>query len=301
MAQPPAPPAAAYYPPPPQASGSGYGAPYNPHAGLPAPRFAQGGYPAPAAAAAGGGTIRFRSSPFWRVDKQVGQLAPLVKAAQGDRKQALFNFMLTDEQRALLVAAKCVRTWLLGCIVLTPRPDRTSAASPQYQVRLFSCSEDFYNPARPHDHPAGAPIDFPTTCEIKLNHQPVTANTKGIKKQVGTAPPVDLSRVGNGSALSLAPGVVNKVEVVYVNSEKKYFMAAFMVEVTSVKQVVDKIKKGKFRSKEDVIASSPSFAPSPGTCTDPPRETVIKQNSDPDVVATAYGLSLKDPVSLPAR
>lgn len=61
-------------------------------------------------------------------------------------------------------------------------------------------------------------MDFPGTCEVKLNAQNVVANTKGIKKQAGTAPPVNLSQVGD--ALNLAPSTLNKVEVVYVNTEK---------------------------------------------------------------------------------
>ena len=119
-------------------------------------------------------------------------------------------------------------------------------------MRLFSTSEDHYNIARPHDNASsfGAPVDFPSTCEIKLNQIPLTANTKGIKKKVGTAPPVSLS------IAALNPNGVNKVEIVYVSTEKKYYVNAFVVEVTTVKQVVDKIKKGKYRSKEDVVASS---------------------------------------------
>ncbi|KAL8276122.1 hypothetical protein RQP46_011471 [Phenoliferia psychrophenolica] len=264
-------PSAAYHPPaPPPPAPHHYPAPaYQPaHAhGLPPPRFAPGGgyaqYAAPAAGAAQpGGTIKFKSSPFYRVEKAVGQITTLVRAGQGDRKMSIFSFILGADQCTLLQQSKA------------------SSSNPQYQVRLFSTSEDYYNIARPHDNAAslGAPVDFPATCEIKLNQTPVTANTKGIKKQVGTAPPVDLSRVGNGTSLNLGLGQVNKVEIVYVNTEKKYFVAAALVEVTSVKQVVEKIKKAKYRTKEDVVAS------------------IIKQNSDPDVVATAYGLSLKDPL-----
>jgi E3 SUMO-protein ligase PIAS1 len=83
---------------------------------------------------------------------------------------------------------------------------------------LFCTNEDFYNPSRVNSAQQPAPIDFPGTCEIKLNDEPVNANTKGIKKQAGTAPPVDLGKAG--SALSLSPDTLNKVEMVYVNTEK---------------------------------------------------------------------------------
>ncbi|KAK4701957.1 hypothetical protein P7C70_g4262, partial [Phenoliferia sp. Uapishka_3] len=256
------------HPPPPAAATTGgypQSYPYsNQPAALPRAQFGAGGggggagsgQPGP-----GSGAIKFRPSPFWKVEKAVGVNTLLAKAGQGDRKQVEMVFMLNEECRSLLSAAKA------------------SPTSPQYQLRLFSASENYYDASRPNSHQnqtgVGAPIEFPTTCEIKLNGLAVSANTRGIKNQVGTAPPVDLSK---GGGLRLQPGVVNKVEVVYVNTDKRYYMAAYLVEVTSVSQVVARIKKGKYRSKEDVMAS------------------IIKQNADPDVVATALGLSLRDPL-----
>ncbi|KAK4693669.1 hypothetical protein P7C70_g8883, partial [Phenoliferia sp. Uapishka_3] len=245
---------------------------------LPPPRFlpngaphAHAGAPAPGSAPNSAGGIKFWTSPFWRIEKVVGAVKELSKAPPGARRQVDFIFSLF------------LRRWSRGTKDLIHRlhSSRSSPASAQYQLRLFSTSEDYYNVVRPSDNSygAGAPIDFPGTCEsIKLNSFIVTANTKGIKKKLGSAPPVDLSGAQGGTALKLQSGVVNKVEVVYSNTEKRFYMAAFLVEVTSVKQVVERIKKGKFRSKEDVIAS------------------IVKQNSDPDVVATAQGLSLKDPL-----
>ena len=103
---------------------------------------------------------------------------------------------------------------LLTC----PRARRASPTNPQYQVRLFCTNEEYFNPSRTASAQQPAPMDFPGTCEVKLNAQNVVANTKGIKKQAGTAPPVNLSQVGD--ALNLAPSTLNKVEVVYVNTEK---------------------------------------------------------------------------------
>lgn len=93
-------------------------------------------------------------------------------------------------------------------------------------------------------------------CEIRLNEVTVNANTKGIKKQPGTAPPVDLSKAGSGAALALHPGAVNKVEVVYLNTDKRYFLLACLVEAFSIKQTVEKIKNAPSRPKDAVIADS---------------------------------------------
>lgn len=84
-------------------------------------------------------------------------------------------------------------------------------------MRLYCTSEDYFNPYRPADRQTPAPIDFPQTCEIKLNYGNVPANTKGIKKQVGTASPVDLAK---GGKLDITAGAVNRLEVIYVNTEK---------------------------------------------------------------------------------
>lgn len=139
-----------------------------------------------------------------------------------------------------------------------------------------------------------APIDFPATCEIKLNYINVPANTKGIKKQVGTASPVDLAK---GGKLDITAGAINRLEVIYVNTEKqqtrvsilndfshrsndrtteltpffclcahflssdppvyqRYFMVVYLVEVTTIKQLVDRVRTGKQKTKEEVIQSS---------------------------------------------
>jgi len=85
---------------------------------------------------------------------------------------------------------------------------------------LFCTSEDYYTPNRPTAAQPVAPIDFPAVCEIKINGHAVTANTKGIKKQAGTAPPVDLGKAGAGQALQLNGTGLNKVDITYLNTDK---------------------------------------------------------------------------------
>jgi E3 SUMO-protein ligase PIAS1 len=98
----------------------------------------------------------------------------------------------------------------------------------------------------------------------------LTANLKGLKKKPGTAPPADL---GKGLRVNTAQ---NRVEMVYVNSQQpvqakvcchsfslantgrlssmrqKFYLVVMLVEVTSVDQLVDRLKKGKYKSSDDI-------------------------------------------------
>lgn len=156
-------------------------------------------------------------------------------------------------------------------------------------------------------------IDFPGTCEIKINGETVNANTKGIKKQPGTAPPVDLGKPG--SALSLAVEVINKIEMVYVNTEKVRpgldsrgrirlltfpSSGTFSLPTSSRSPASQWWSRGSRRPSTDrrrksfaTVSPSSRLRRDP---IDPSSSTVIAINTDVDVVATAYGLSLKDPV-----
>lgn len=75
----------------------------------------------------------------------------------------------------------------------------------------------FYSPAtnsfRTNTGPC--PIEFPPTCEVRVNNVQITANTKGLKKKPGTAPPADL-----GKAVRMTPQSQNRVELIYVNSQQ---------------------------------------------------------------------------------
>ncbi|KAI5478361.1 zinc finger, MIZ-type protein [Pseudohyphozyma bogoriensis] len=214
--------------------------------------------PQPTTTITGGLPISFRKSPFYAPEKSLCSLQTLQRAGQGDRRSMVFDFHYSAAQHDLLTAA------------------RASKDNAQYQVRLYCTSEDHYAPNR---HASFVPTDFPASLEIKLNGLPVQANTKGIKKVPGSAPPVDLFNASGGKAFKLGVGMSNRVEIVYMNTDKRYFVVVYLVKTTTVKQVVEKVKAGHLKPKESVIAS------------------IIKLNSDPDVVATSQGLPLKDPVS----
>lgn len=194
---------------------------------------------------------------------------------------------LTEEQRMKLATA------------------REDPKAPQYQLRLYCTSGDFYHP---HNATYGAasrqalPIEFPLSSEAKMNDVAVIANLRGIKKKPGTAPPAHVSnaKVGNpsrttSSSTSTSPNgnapvgsfalklghtrETNKVELVYMNTEKAYYMIVYFVEALSVEQVVEKIKKDRFRQKEDVLKS------------------IHRAAEDPDIQATSSTISMKDPLT----
>ncbi|GAA5828078.1 hypothetical protein JCM11251_005720 [Rhodosporidiobolus azoricus] len=242
--------------------------------GLPTPRF--GGYnqvtgasvPGGAGGAGGGWQnqrleevpIKFRPSPFYRVEKSLTAVVPCPKAAQGDRKVVACSFGLTEAQRTLLSKA------------------RESKANPQYQVRVYCTSDQFFTGGRPLQNQFPAPIEFPPSAEIKLNSAIVPANVKGIKKQPGTAPPVNLSGA-KGVTLNMGAATTNRVEVAYVSTEKVYYLVCYLVEYTPISTIVNRVKAGKTRSKDEVIAN------------------IIEINADEEIEATALSVSLRDPLS----
>jgi E3 SUMO-protein ligase PIAS1 len=81
--------------------------------------------------------------------------------------------------------------------------------------------------------------------------------------------------------------------------QQKYYIAVMLVRVTTVEQLIEKVKKGKFRSREDILAQS--------TCSTFRRECIVltpagKQAikvEDDDIVAGPQKTSLKCPVSIP--
>jgi E3 SUMO-protein ligase PIAS1 len=57
-------------------------------------------------------------------------------------------------------------------------------------------------------------VEFPPTCEVRVNNVQLNANLKGLKKKPGTAPPPDITK------LARLVSTPNKVELVYVNSQQ---------------------------------------------------------------------------------
>jgi E3 SUMO-protein ligase PIAS1 len=83
--------------------------------------------------------------------------------------------------------------------------------SPKYQLRLYCTSATYYTPSSYRANQELCLVEFPPTCEVRVNGTTLSANVKGLKKKPGTAPPADLGKAvkTNGQ---------NSVEMVYVNS-----------------------------------------------------------------------------------
>ncbi|KAG9126524.1 SUMO ligase siz1 [Ceratobasidium sp. 392] len=174
--------------------------------------------------------IRFKPSPFYKVEQSLGQLTTCQENKDAtDRRSQSFIFSLSKEQSEKLQMSK------------------------KYEVRLYCTSSTHYAPNAFASTPV--PIEFPPTCEIRVNNKNINANVRGLKKKPGTAPPPNLTPF-----MSNSPGVTCKVELVYVNNvtpfvAKKFYMIAQLVESTSVQDVVKRLKAGKQRSKEEIRQS----------------------------------------------
>ena len=98
------------------------------------------------------------------------------------------------------------------CIVATTL---STIRSTKYQLRLYCTTSTFYSPnPTVFRSPSGpCPIEFPPTCEVRVNGTALQVNLKGLKKKPGTAPPADLGRMVRMSGQ-------NRVEMVYVNSQQ---------------------------------------------------------------------------------
>lgn len=116
-------------------------------------------------------------------------------------------------------------------------------------------------------------MEFPPACEVRVNNMQLQANLKGLKKKPGTTPPPDLGRL-----VKMSPGTSNRLDMIYVNSQQpvhgkvghsllamarakyerhqKYYIIVMLVEVTTTDELIDRLKKGKFVNKEDVLAES---------------------------------------------
>ncbi|OCH96086.1 hypothetical protein OBBRIDRAFT_787540 [Obba rivulosa] len=210
-------------------------------------------------AAAAPPSIRFKASPFFRVERALSPVAECPESTSSvDRRQQTLMFSLSND-----VVQK------LG------------TSEPKYQIRLYCTSSTYWSQSggfRTASMPC--PIEFPPTCEVRINGVALQANLKGMKKKPGTAPPPDI-----GKLLRMSPATPNRIEMVYVNSQqpaqpKKYYLVVMLVEVTTVDQLIDRLNKGKYKSKQEVF-----------------EKMFQAFSEDDDIVAGHQKMSLKCPLS----
>ncbi|KAH9811103.1 PINIT domain-containing protein [Melampsora americana] len=209
--------------------------------------------------------LPFEGSPFYRFDSAASGIA-VCHTAQNDRKQVSLTLTLSSEQKTKLTQSQ------------------TNSSNSQYRLRLFCTSENHYNhpqltsPQAPVLPPA--PTEFPTTCELKLNSMTISANVRGLKNQPGTAPPPDLSTTGNGSLINMKEYGMNRVDVIYTNTDRKYYAIVYLVEHFSIPLLIKNLKASKQQTQEEVLAK-------------------IKAGSgDDDVFTSSSVVALVDPLVL---
>ncbi|KAJ3750483.1 PINIT domain-containing protein [Lentinula detonsa] len=200
--------------------------------------------------------LRFKDSPFFRIHETISSVVECPESqSASDRKQAVAVFTLNQDQINKLTAVNSL-----------------------YRIRLFCTSSNFYSPFR--TNLIQCPIEFPITCEVRVNGKSISANLKGLKKKPGTAPPPVLDELVN---YDTSP---NRVEMIYVNSQqpaqpKKYYLVLKLVESTSVTSLVDNLKRNCFEGKEKIQ-----------------QQLQTSTFEDDDIVAGPQKVSLKCPLTL---
>ncbi|KAG8838610.1 SUMO ligase siz1 [Serendipita sp. 400] len=204
----------------------------------------------------------WRPSPFYRIDTAVSSVTECPEStSSSDRRTARFNFYLNHEQWRKL------------------HEDRA-----KYQLRLYCTTSQYYIPTSTAFRNTPCPIEFPPTCEVRINNQVLSANFRGIKKKAGTAPPADITQL-----VRPASGQGNQVEMIYVNSSQpnsnkpptiqKYYLVVNLVEVTSVKELVNRLRS-RIQSRDTVLEKIKS-----------------QQSGDDEVQMGPTRLSLRDPLT----
>lgn len=217
--------------------------------------------------------LNFKSSPFWRIQEFVSPTVILQEAAIQNRKTSNIDLRLNPQQLSLI-----------------------KAPSSNYQVRLFCTTKAAAEIAeRSPNHPAH--IEFPMSCELRINGNLYSASLKGSKKQPGRVPPPNLNK---DKSLMTRDGMVNKVELVYTNilqvslrrtlarpsssthtqlSLQKHVMVVALCVYTPVEAIVAKLQQEKRKSREEIVG------------------TMKKAAAEDDIEVGTSTLSLRDPLS----
>ncbi|KAI9790356.1 MAG: SUMO ligase siz1 [Peltula sp. TS41687] len=116
-------------------------------------------------------------------------------------------------------------------------------------------------------------VSFPHQIEMKVNHEDVKGNVRGLKNKPGTTRPLDIT-----GYLRKIENYENTFSMTYALTQKGSQMYSFMINLVkshSIDDLVETLKKGKIISKEKVISEMQSRA------------------QDTDIVATSTIMSLK--------
>ncbi|CAO1628889.1 unnamed protein product [Parajaminaea phylloscopi] len=197
-------------------------------------------------------SLAFRSSPFWRIEQFVS--APVLLSEAGPQVRKTSNIDLKLDSRTI------------GLL---------KAADSAHQVRLF-CTPKVAADVAERNPASPAPVEFPASCEARINGHLYSSSLKGSKKSPGRVPPPNLNK---DKTLMTRDGMVNKIELVYANAAQKYVMVVALCAITSVDTIVARLIREKKKSREEIVGSMKRAA------------------AEDDIEIGTSTLSLRDPLS----
>lgn len=135
--------------------------------------------------------IRFKPSPFLAHEQTLTEItSPSEVRTNQDRGTASINFNVTAEQRSAMSAGT-------------------------HNIRLYCTSGQFWSTALSVMQTHPCPIEFPPVVEVRVNGTAITnANTRGMKKKPGTAPPLDLTKLCRAGP--------NQLNLTYINNTSPF-------------------------------------------------------------------------------
>lgn len=172
--------------------------------------------------------LRFWSSPFYEVLEFVSSIVQVPEAPPSTgRRQVGMSFTLSQQQ-----------------------VDQLRDTQHLHQLRLFCTTFDHFMASVSPSHQA-APVEFPFTCDARINDHSLNVNLRGNKKHAGRVSPPNLNRNGH---LSMQPGKLNRVELSYANSPARHTMVVALCKITTAEYLTEQLKLRRYRSKEAVMA-----------------------------------------------
>ncbi|ELU41525.1 zf-MIZ domain-containing protein [Rhizoctonia solani AG-1 IA] len=159
--------------------------------------------------------IRFKPSPFYRIDQP---LNPLVLCQGEFRLQGI-----SYETKCCSGTRKQGRIREAFSALYFYSHPRSVGEVANVSVRLYCTSSTHYAPNSFTNSPV--PIEFPPTCEIRVNNKNINASVRGLKKKPGTAPPPNLTPF-----MSTTKGTLSKVELIYVNNVTPFTPKAAQID-----------------------------------------------------------------------
>ncbi|KAI8048997.1 PINIT domain-containing protein [Syncephalis plumigaleata] len=121
---------------------------------------------------------------------------------------------------------------------------------------------------------APLPVEFPPVLELSINGTLIRKNLRGIKSRPGTVHPVDIT-----SLCCLKPGATNQLDIVYINSPKRYAFTIWLSQAKEATELVDLLKQRDPFEKIDA-------------------QKLLKQiTDDSEVMTTCSDVSLRCPLT----